>query len=120
MPLGVLGLIASLPAAGLLGGGERRRWQMCAVLAGFGLAVVAVSIAWVASLARVADPRFVSGVGVFITGVGGFIIFASARGVLTEFRRSRVYAADTGDTNTAPSAGDDVVLSEEEAALAGV
>ena len=120
VPLGVLGLIASLPAAGLLGGGERRRWQMCAVLAGFGLAVVAVSIAWVASLARVADPRFVSGVGVFITGVGGFIIFASARGVLTEFRRSRVYAADTGDTNTAPSAGDDVVLSEEEAALAGV
>ena len=120
VPLGLLGLAASLPAAGLAGGGERRRWQMCSVLAGFGLAVMGVSIAWIASLARVADPRFVSGVGVFLTGVGGFLIFSSARGVLKEFRRSRVYAADSGNVDTASNAGDDAVLAEEGAALAGV
>lgn len=88
-----LAIFAAIPAAGLLGGGEQRRWQFSAVLGGLGIAVMVVSLGWIASLARVSDPRFVTGAGAFMTSIAGFIAFASSRSVLAEFRRSKVYAS---------------------------
>ena len=52
-----------------------------------------ISLGWIASLARVSDPRFVSGAGSFMTVIAGFIAFASSRSVLAEFRRSKVYSS---------------------------
>ncbi len=119
VPLGILSLAVSIPAAGVFGGGERRRWQFSAILAGLGMSIVAIAVGWIASISRVADPGFVSGVGVFFTGIGGFLIFSSARGVLKEFRRSRVYASHDRVETDVTTQSVDASGVEEEIALAG-
>ncbi|RZV47730.1 MAG: hypothetical protein EX269_04230 [Acidimicrobiales bacterium] len=90
--MAVVALAVAIPSSGLTGGGERRRWQYSAILSGIGLAILAIAIAWIASLARTADPKFISGAGTLLTTIGGFLIFVSGRAVLNEFRRKRVYA----------------------------
>ena len=59
-----------------------------------GVGVMLVSAGWIASLVRVSDPNFVSGPGSFLCLLAGFFLFASSRGVLREFRRTKVYAGE--------------------------
>ena len=92
--LGIAGFLATLPAAGVFGGGERRRWRWSLTAAALGAGVVLVAGGWIASLVRVYDPNYSSGPGAFICLMAGFFLFLSARGVIKEFRRAKVYADD--------------------------
>ena len=94
--LGVVGALFSLPAAGVFGGGERRRWMWSVAVSAVGVGVLLASGGWIASLVRASDPNFVSGFGSFLCLLAGFFLFISSRGVLKEFRRSKVYAGDQG------------------------
>ncbi len=88
----VLALAVAVPAAGVFGRDERRRWVCSAVVAGLGAGVCGVASAWVATHVRSADPSYLTGVGALLTMIGGVMLAASAAGVIKEFRRSRVYA----------------------------
>lgn len=120
--LSLAALAAAPGAAGMLGGGEHRRWQFSTIVAGLGAAVLTISIAWIVSIARVADPRFISGAGAFLSGIGGYITYASTKGVLAEFRRSRVYQQHSSTTSrdgaTAQPQVDDIEV-EQDLALSG-
>ena len=94
--LGVVGALFSLPASGLFGGGERRRWIWSVAVSSVGVGVLLASGGWIASLVRATDLKFVSGPGAFLCLLAGFFLLISSRGVLKEFRRSKVYAADPG------------------------
>ncbi len=89
--LGVAALLLTLPAAGLFGRDERLRWRWNVAVAALGVGVMLVSAGWISSLVRVSDPQFVSGPGSFLCLLAGFLLFASSRGVLREFHRTKVY-----------------------------
>ncbi len=91
--LGIIGVVFTLPAAGVFGADDRRRRRWNAAVAGIGLGLLVVATAWVSSLLRVADPRFSSGAGSFLCLIAGFLLMASTAGVLKEFDRSEVYVA---------------------------
>ena len=55
------------------------------------MGLILLALSWVASLARVTDFKIVTGAGVFLTMVGGIIILSSARSILGEFTRQKVY-----------------------------
>ncbi len=86
-----LGLAASVPAVGVLRRNEQRQWIYSAVVAGLGVGVCCVALAWVATHVRSADPSYLTGVGALLTMIGGAVLVASSTGVIKEFRRSRVY-----------------------------
>ena len=92
MLAGLVGLAATLPAAGVFGRHEHRQWRWSAVAAGIGVGVVCVTIGWIATHVRSADDNYISGVGSFLAMIGGFALAASAASVLKEFRRATVYA----------------------------
>ena len=94
--LGVVALLLNLPAAGLFGGDERRRWRWSVAVSSLGVGVMLVSAGWITSLVRVSDPNFVSGPGSFLCLLAGFFLFATSRGVLREFWRTKVYAGNIG------------------------
>lgn len=108
MAIAALALLAALPGAGLLGGGEKRRWQASVLVTGLGLALMAIPIAFIAGIVRVAEPAVLSGVAAFTTMLAGFIIFASGRGVVNEFRRRKVYADVRSPTDSIAVDGDRV------------
>ena len=87
----LVGLAVAAPAAGVFGRGEHKQWRWSAITAGLGAGVSCVAFAWVATHVRSADPSYVSGVGSFLTMVGGAVLVATTVGVIKEFRRSRVY-----------------------------
>jgi hypothetical protein len=91
MVLGILALVTTLPAVGVFGQSEHRNWIWSAVTAGLGFGITAIALSWIFTFVRYADPNFISGVGSFITLMGGVFIVASTMSVLKEFRRSRVY-----------------------------
>lgn len=106
--LGVAALLLTLPAAGLFGRDERLRWRWSVAVAALGIGVMLVSAGWIGSLVRVSDPNLVSGPGSFLCLLAGFLLFATSRGVLREFRRTKVYrvehepsGSDRRDTPTA-------------------
>ena len=112
---GLVAAAASLPAAGVFGNDERRKWQWSTITAGIGTGATALALAWVLVHVRSADPGYLSGVGSFMALIAGAFIVASAMPVLKEFRRSKVYAAlstgedeaqdaPTAETETAGSA----------------
>lgn len=92
--LGIAGFLATLPAAGVFGGGERRRWRWSLAAAALGAGVMLTAGGWIASLVRVHDDNYSSGPGAFICLMAGFFLVLSARGVIKEFRRTKVYADD--------------------------
>ena len=94
--LGVVGALFSLPAAGVFGGGERRRWIWSVAVSAIGVGILLASGGWIASLVRASDSNFVSGPGSFLCLLAGFFLLISSRGVLKEFRRSKVYEGDSG------------------------
>lgn len=89
---GFIGLATTLPAAGLFGRDEQRQWRWSTVTAGIGVGVTAVAFGWIFVQVRSADPNYVSGVGSFLTMVGGCMLAATAVTVLSEFRRSKIYS----------------------------
>lgn len=92
--MGFAGFLATLPAAGLFGSDERRRWRWNILAAALGGGIMLVAGGWIASLVRVSDPNFSSGPGAFLCLMAGFFLFMSSRGVIREFRRAKVYADD--------------------------
>ena len=88
----LVGLAVAAPAAGVFGRGEHKQWRWSAITAGLGAGVACVAFAWVATQVRSADPSYASGVGAFLTMLGGWVLVATTLGVIKEFRRSRVYA----------------------------
>ncbi len=104
MLFAALGLAVAIPASGALGGGEEARWKASALLAGIGLALMAIPMGFILGMVRVAEPGALSGVGAFVTLVAGFLLFASGRGVVDEFRRRKIYADFSADAaEAAPS-----------------
>lgn len=91
MLLGAVAFITTLPAAGVFGPDEHRRWVWSAITAAVGFGIAGITFAWIFTFVRNADANFLSGVGSFITMMGGFFIVASTMSVLKEFRRARVY-----------------------------
>jgi len=91
LAVGILGTLFVIPAAGILGNEERKKWRWSALTAGLGLGAMMVGMTWVACILRVSEPLLVSGAGAFLTMVGGFFLFASCRGLLSEFHRKKVY-----------------------------
>ncbi len=89
---GLIGLATTLPAGGLFGREEQRQWRWSTVTAGIGVGVAAVGFNWIFVHVRSADPNYVSGVGSFLTTIGGFMLAATALSVLREFRRSKIYS----------------------------
>lgn len=97
MILGALALVTTLPGVGLLGYDEHRRWVWSTITAGIGFGILSISLAWILTFVRYADANFISGVGSFITLLGGSFILASTMSVLKEFRRARVYEDEDVD-----------------------
>ncbi len=89
---GLAGLATVLPAAGVRGRDEHRQWCWSTTTAGIGAGVVCASAGWIAVHVRSADPNYLSGVGSFLTLLGGLLLVGTAAGILAEFRRSKVYA----------------------------
>ena len=88
----LVGLAVAAPAAGVFGRGEHTQWRWSAITAGLGAGICCVAFAWVATHVRSADPSYASGVGAFLTMIGGVVLLGTTAGVIKEFRRSRVYA----------------------------
>ena len=103
---GLIGLATTLPAAGLFGREEQRQWRWSTVTAGIGVGVAAVAFNWIFVHVRSADPNYVSGVGSFLTMVGGCMLAATALAVLAEFRRAKIYS-DLEPTPVSQSASTD-------------
>ena len=101
--IGVAGLAAALPAAGVFGRDEHRQWQWSSITAGIGAGAACVGFGWIFTHVRSAEVTpegsYVSGVGSFLAIAGGLVLASTAAGVLREFRRTKVYADDV----TAPA-----------------
>ena len=89
---GVVGLASVLPAAGAAGRDEHRQWRWSTITAGVGAGVACAAFGWIAVHVRSADPNYLSGIGSFLTLLGGVLLAATAAAILKEFRRSKVYA----------------------------
>jgi len=109
--------------AGLLtatGGGEQTRWKFSALMAGVGAMLMVIPMAFILGIVRVGTgSTTLGGIGAFLTFLAGFIVFASGRSVVNEFRRRKIYsdvahiqaAQITGDEDLVDlEAADDVVL----------
>ncbi len=88
---GLIALGAALPAIGLFNTSEHQQWEWSAITAGTGAGIALVSIGWIATQVRSADPNYVSGVGSFVALIAGAFIVASTTPVLSEFRRTLIY-----------------------------
>ena len=88
---GVAALALSIPAIGLLGIDESLRYRWSTVVAGLGLGIAVVPLAWIVTIVRVADTNFVSGVGSMFVLTAGVTLFATCRGTLSEFERNKIY-----------------------------
>ena len=86
-----LGTLLTLPASGLLGLDENRRWRWSAAVAAAGGGLALIGVVWVASLARVSDLNVVTGAGAFLTMFAGAIMAVTSKKILLEFRRNKTY-----------------------------
>lgn len=91
MVLAGVALLTTLPAAGVLGPDEHRKWMWSSITAGLGTGVAAIAFGWIFTFVRNGDPNYYSGVGSFMSMMGGLFILASTMSVLKEFRRSKLY-----------------------------
>lgn len=88
---GVGALALVFPAIGVFGIDEGFRYRWSTLVAGLGLGVAIVALGWIATIVRVADTNFVSGVGSLFVVAAGATIFATSRGTLAEFDRNKIY-----------------------------
>lgn len=91
LAIGLLTLLVAVPASGLISTDERFLYQWCSIVCGLGLGLLVLGIAWVATIARVAETNLVSGVGALFMMIAGVTSAASVRGTLSEFDRKQVY-----------------------------
>ena len=98
---GVLAVLTGLPAAGVFGSNEQRRWRWSAVTAGLGLGIASIAFAWIFTHVRSGDPQFLTGIGAFLTMLGGLMVLASTMVVLKSFRRAKVYGDPLDSTSEA-------------------
>ena len=113
MAVAALAVVASLFSAGVLGGGEQSRWKGSAVLAGLGLALMTIPMAFILGIVRVGiGSTTLGGIGAFLTFLAGFVVFSSGRSVVNEFRRRKIYS-DVAHLEAALIAGDDELVDAE-------
>jgi len=89
--LSIIGAALTVPASGLLGLDENRRWRWSVMVAGAGGGLALIGIVWIASLARVSDLKTVSGAGSFLTAFAGVMLATTSKKIITEFRRNKTY-----------------------------
>ena len=106
---GVLAVLTGLPAAGIFGSNEQRRWRWSTVTAGLGLGVASIAFAWIFTHVRSGDPQFLTGIGAFLTMLGGLMVLASTMVILKEFRRAKVYGDPLDSNPEAAAAAPDTV-----------
>jgi glycine betaine/proline transport system permease protein len=109
-----VGLLTTLGAAGLFGLEEVTRWRWNVLTAGVGGAIMALSLAWVISTLRTADPNYVSGPGALLAIVTGVVFISGTKSTLSLFGRSKVFADDESIDDLESNASD------PEPSLAGV
>ncbi|MGB1505695.1 MAG: ABC transporter permease subunit [Acidimicrobiales bacterium] len=97
--LSFMAILIAVAASGALGGGETLQWRATTVLAGLGLGIALIPLAFIFGIVRVdsSGGDVLGGIGAFVTFVSGFIIFASGRSVVAEFRRTKLYADYRGE-----------------------
>ena len=88
-----IGLLVTVPASGLLGLDDDKRWRWSAVVAAVGGGLSLIGIIWIASLARVSDLNVVTGAGAFLTMFAGAVLAMTSKKILTEYRRNKTYDA---------------------------
>ncbi len=95
--LGVLTLVLGVGVTASLWRGstalvstEARRHLWSAVSLALALSITAIAVAWIASLARVSDPKVVSGVGAAFTLVAGLILASASWSAVASRTRVRV------------------------------
>ena len=88
-----IGLLVTVPASGLLGLDDDKRWRWSAVVAAVGGGLSLIGIIWIASLARVSDLNVVTGAGAFLTMFAGALLAMTSKKILTEYRRNKTYDA---------------------------
>ena len=93
MGLAALAVLFSIPASGLVGGGEQMRWKASVLFAGTGLAIMMIPMAFILGIVRVGvGSTTLGGIGAFMTFLGGFIVFSSGRSVVNEFHRRKIFS----------------------------
>lgn len=97
--LGFIAIFVAIAASGALGGGETVQWRATAMLAGLGLGLALIPLSFILGIVRVdtSGGDVLGGIGAFVTFICGFIIFASGRSVVSEFRRTKIYAEYQGE-----------------------
>ena len=88
---GIAGAAGAAVAAGAAGFGDRRRWIGGTVAMGLGLGIGGYSVGFVATLVRVADQNYFSGVGAMFAMFVGSLLFAAGNALVKGFERSKVY-----------------------------
>ena len=116
--LSFLAIAVAVVASGGLGGGEIAQWRATTVLSGLGMGIALIPMSFILGIVRVdtSGGDVLGGIGAFVTFVSGFVIFASARSVVAEFRRTKIYAEYRGEglVETVIGAG---AVKESESAL---
>jgi glycine betaine/proline transport system permease protein len=97
-------------AAGVAGMADRRRWIGGVVAMGLGLGTTAMSVAYVATLVRVADRNYFSGVGAMFAMFAGLLVASAGNSVVRGFERVKVYGDAAVEPTTSGSASDDQSL----------
>ena len=92
-------ILVAIAASGALGGGETLQWRATTVLSGLGLGIALIPLAFIFGIVRVdtSGGDVLGGIGAFVTFICGFVIFASGRSVVSEFRRTKLYAEYQGE-----------------------
>ncbi len=88
---GIASLGAAVMASGYVNKDEKKRWIAGTVGAALGAGIMATAAGWIGTLARATDANIVTGIGAFIAFSAGFFVFASSRGMVNDFRRTRLY-----------------------------
>lgn len=113
MGVSALAVVASLFSAGVLGSSDQTRWKGSVFFAGLGLALMVIPMAFILSIVRVGiGSTTLGGIGAFMTFLAGFLVFASGRSVVEEFRRRKIYA-DVAHIEAALIAGEDDLIDED-------
>jgi glycine betaine/proline transport system permease protein len=102
----VAGAVGAAVAAGVAGFETRRRWIGGVVAMGLGLGVTALAVAYVATLARVADPNYYSGVGAMFAMFAGLLSAAAGNNMIRNFERLKVYGGFPDSVEEAPKSPD--------------
>ncbi len=106
---GAAAVALTLFGSGVIGIDEHLRYRWTTVAMGVGTGIAMVGAAWIGSIARVADPNFVSGIGSVLVMAAGTMLLSTGVGTVGLFLRDKVYGEDAeaattdGDTVAEPA-----------------